>query len=271
MPIPLVERSESYVSHRVKRRVRSLDEVADCTDISIGYTRKKPSIHLEVTLEGNPSYEKTHGICSTIEEAVRHVVPNSHIDIYSQSSEIDDAGSTWKVAKEIAEGEPGSRGAQSIHLSKIDGGLGIDFLLVENARATGRHLGRTRADVEKKLKDAEARVQEVVMHSETLPELISSERSGFGTELRWMVEHVVGRFPELKLVRPPTVRKFGDQAGVTIRVAFAGSGGEEKAEESISNLEGAIRGVYPAITEIDIIESGAHRRFNVGSEASNPA
>jgi hypothetical protein len=270
MPIPLVERSESYVARRIRRRVRSLDDVADCAEVSIGYTRKKPSIHLEVILEGNPTYEKTHGICSTIEGVVRHVVPNSHVEINSQSSGIDDAGSIWKVAKEIAETEPGSRGAQSIHLNKVDGGLGVDFLLVANARATGRHLGRTKVDVEKKLKGAEARVQEVVIHSEALPELILSERSGSGTELRWLVEHIVGRFPELKLLRPPAVQRLGDQASVSVRVAFTGSDAEEKAEESIANLEGAIKSAYPAITNIDIVESGAGRGFNVGGEASNP-
>lgn len=269
MPIPLVERSESYIAHRIRRKIRSIDDVADCAEVSIGYTRKKPSIRLEVKLRENPTYEGTHRICSTIEGEVRHIVPNSHVDINSQSSGIDGAESVWKVVKVIGEMEPGSRGAQSIHLNEIGGGLGVDFLLVTNARVTGRHLGHTKEHLEKKIKEAEARVQEVVLHCEDLRELVMDEMSGSGTEARWLVEHVVGRFPELKLLGLPAVQKLGDQTSVRVKVAFTGGGGEEKALESISNLEGAIKTAYPAITKIDVIESGTHQSFTAGSEASD--
>lgn len=95
--------SESYFAHRIRRRIRSIGEVADCAEVSIGYTRKKLSIRLEVRLRGNPTFEGTHGICSAIEGVVRHIVPNSCVDINSQSSGIDGVVLVWKVVKEIGE------------------------------------------------------------------------------------------------------------------------------------------------------------------------
>jgi len=270
MPIPLVERSESYIAHRVRRRVKSFKEVADCAEVSIGYTRKKPSIHLDVTLKRNPTYEETHRVCSTIEDEVRHIVPNSHVDINSQPSGMDGARSVWKIVKELTETESGSRGTQNIHLSEVGEGLGVDFLFVTSARATGRHVGRIEAQLEEKLKTVEPRVKEVVVHCEMLPELVSNERSGSGTEARWLVEHVARRFPELKLLRPPAIQKLGDQTSVGVRVAFIGSGKAKSAMDSISNLEGAIRAAYPAITRIDVLESGVRQSFVAGARVSGP-
>ena len=147
MPIPLVERSESYIANRIRIRVGSLSDVAACAEVSIGYTRKKPSIHLEVKLRGNPTSEETHRVCSMIEDRVRYLVPNSHVDINSQSVGIDDLGLVWSVVRELAEEEPGSRGAQNIHLSGVGGGLGVDCLLVASTRVAGRHLGPAEAQL----------------------------------------------------------------------------------------------------------------------------
>ena len=268
MPIPLVERSESYIAHRIRRRIRSLGEVADCAEVLIGYTRKKPSIRLEVKLKGNPAFEGTHRICSTIEDEVRRLVSNSHIDISSQSSGVSGAESVWKAVRDIGEIEPGSRGTQNIHLNENDAGLGVDFLFVRSARTSGRH-GGTEAQVEQKIRAAVPRVREVAIHFETLPELISSEMSGSGTEARFLVEHVVKQFPELKLLRPPAIQKLGAQTSVDVRVAFTGRGRTESAVESISNLESAIKKAYPAITKVDVIEAGVHRNFTAGSMVSD--
>ena len=270
MPIPLVERSESYIAHRIRRRVGSLSDVASCAEVSIGYTRKKPSIRLEVQLRGNPTHEETHMICSVIENKVRHVVPNAHVDINSQCTRMDGAGLVWSVVKNLAEKEPGCRGAQNIHLSGVGGGLGVDFLLIAGTGVTGRLLGPAEAQLEKKLRAAEPRVVEVVMHSETLPELIACEMSGSGREARSLIEHVVKGFPEVKLLRPPVIRKLGNQTSVGVRVAFTGIGGPESARKGISDLEDAIRSAFPAIARVDVVESRVHGSLTASSRMNSP-
>jgi hypothetical protein len=269
MPIPLIERPESFVARRIRRKVRSLDGVADCAGVIMGFTRKKPSIHLRVSLRGSPGFEETHSICSTIEGAVRHIVPNSHVDIYSQSGGVEDAEAVWKAVKAIADGEPGSRGAQSIHLNRTDGRMGVDFLIIESARATDALAGHIETLVEKRFKTADPNVSEVVVHSETVSELVSSELSRCGTETRWLIEHVAGRFPELKLSGPPALQMFGDLMRVGIQVEFRGSGGTERAMKSVSDLENAIRSACPMITKVDII-TGPEGRLDQNPDASPP-
>ena len=254
MPIPLVERSESYIARRIRRKVGSLDGVADCAQVTIGFTRKKPSIHLEVKLVGNPSYEETHRFCSAIEREVRHLVPNSHVDIYSQSGETEGAEAIWKLVKVKGEEEPGSRGVQNIHLREMGGGLGVDLLIIGGARTSEIRQSQTGAHLERNLKEALPKNLEVIMHSESVSELVSSEMSGSGTEAGLLIEHVAGRFPDLRLLGPPAVRRLGDQIRVEVRVASAEKSGTEGALRAVSDLKGAIKNAYPEITRISIVE-----------------
>jgi divalent metal cation (Fe/Co/Zn/Cd) transporter len=220
----------------------------------MGFTRKKPNIRLEVRLKGNPTHEETHRICSRIEGEVRHVVPNSRVDVNSASVELEDEEGLWSTVKAIAEKEPGSRGAQNIHLHEIDGKLGVDFLLPVSARMTGARARPAEAEVEKKLRAADSRIIDVVIHNESVSELVMSELSGQGTETRCLIEHVVQRFPNLNPLQPPSIRKLGDEVQVGLRVASPGVAGKESTGKSVSDLRDAIKKAYPAVTVVEILE-----------------
>jgi hypothetical protein len=65
---------------------------------------------------------------------------------------------------------------------------------------------------------------------------------------------VAGRFPDLRLLGPPAVRRLGDQIRVGVRVASAEKSGTEGALRAVSDLKGAIKNAYPEITRISIVE-----------------
>ena len=251
MPIPLVEPSEREVIRKIRRRVQAVEEVRECREIRMAFTRKKPYVYLHVWLKGNPGYEGIHRICSTIESEVRTLIPNARVAI---RSEPDGIGTTeiWSLVRKIAEGEPGSRGVHNIHVQNLKGKLGVDFHLEVSAGMTVKQAHEISTRIEKKLKASDANISEVVIHEESVPELVSSERSGHGTEVRWYIEHIVKKFPDLKLVRPPTIRRMADHLHVIIRAAFSPGTTIERANEITSRLDAAIRGGYPAITRVDI-------------------
>ena len=258
MPIPIVEPSEREALRQIKRRVESLKEVKQCLGVRMSFTRKKPHVHLDVRLKGNPSYEETHKICSTIEDEVRSIVPNARIGIRSGPSGILLPRDIWSLIKSIAEEESGSRGAHNIHFQNIGGRLGVDFHLEVSAGMTVEQAHEVSKRIEKKLKEANLGISEVVIHEESVSELISSERSGHGTEIRWYVEHVVKRFPDLKLTRPPTIRQIGNRFHVILKVAFMPGTKMERATEITSSLDAAIKHGYPAVSRVDITLAPAH-------------
>jgi divalent metal cation (Fe/Co/Zn/Cd) transporter len=219
----------------------------------MGFTRKKPNIHFHVLLEGNPSFEDSHRICSKIETEVRSLVPNARVVIHSEPNGTDDTKDIWKIVKKITDAEPGARGVQSIHLRNIDANLGIDFDLVVGTLVIGRTARELGAQIETKLKVADLRVSEVVIHQEFIPELVSSEQSGQGTEIRWYIEHVARRFPEAMQLRPPTIQRMGDRLSVVMRVAIPRTS-PERASEITNQLQAAIKNGYPEISRADIIK-----------------
>src|ERR1700758_383825 len=103
MPIPVVERSEREVANKIRRKVRSLAGVAECREVTMGFTRKKPNIHSHVLLRGNPSFEQTHPICSMIDREVRILVPNARVVIHSEPDAAGDTSDIWKIVKRIAD------------------------------------------------------------------------------------------------------------------------------------------------------------------------
>lgn len=250
------------MAHRIRRKVEALRGVEECHDVSMSFTRKKPRIQLHVTLEGNPSYEETHVICSTIDRQVRRTVPNARVAIGSETSALktnDEA--LWKIVKQIAEGEPGSRGAQNIHLNGVNGKVGVDFLLLEADTQTARKLlSPNETEVGQKLKAADSRISEVVIHRESISNLVLDEKSGHGTEARCYIEHVAKHFPSLRLLDPPVIRAIGDQLHVRIRVAHATMIGPEGADE-VAKFGTAVKNGYHAITKVDIIEGTGHRAW----------
>ncbi|MDG6997083.1 MAG: hypothetical protein JRN52_14270 [Nitrososphaerota archaeon] len=253
MSIPLVEPSEREVIRKIRRRVLTVEEVKECKEVRMAFTRKKPYVYLHVWLKGNPGYEGIHKICSTIEREVRRLIPNARVAIRSEPYEI---GTTqiWSLVKKIVEGEPGSRGAHNIHVQNLKGKVGVDFHLEVSAGLTVKQAHEISTRIEKKIKAEDPNISEVVIHEESVHELVSSERLGHGTEVRWYVEHVVKRFPDLKLVRPPTIRQMADHLHVIIRAAFSPGTSIEKANEITSRLDAAIRDGYPAIARVDITQ-----------------
>jgi divalent metal cation (Fe/Co/Zn/Cd) transporter len=253
MPIPLVERSEREIARKIRRRVRGVAGVADCREVSMGFTRKKPYVHFHVGLIGNPSFEDSHRICSNIETEVRGLVPNARVVIHSEPNETQDMKDVWRIVGKTAEGEPGSRGVQNIHLGKKDGRLGIDFDVLVGSQVIGQRAHELEVQIETKLKAAEPRISEVVVHQESVSELVLSEQSGHGTEVRWYLEHVAKRFPEALQLRPPAIQRMGDRFSVLMRVSIPGTS-PERAREIKNKLQAAIKGGFPEISRADIIE-----------------
>jgi hypothetical protein len=229
--------------------VKALKEVGDCSEVSMDFSTKKPRIQLRVTLNGNPGYEEAHAICSTIDRRVRHIVPNARVAIGSEASALKENEKTiWKIVKRIAETEPGSRGAQNIHLNQVNGKVGVDFLLLEADAQTAR----TEIEVANKLKTADSRISEVVIHRESVSRLTLDERSGHGTEARCYIEDVAKHFPSLRLINV-VIRAIGDHLHVRIRVAPELTMSQERLNEAASQLGAAIKNGYHAITKVDTL------------------
>jgi Dimerisation domain of Zinc Transporter len=254
MPIPLVERSDRELGRKVRRNVQSLGEVASCKEVTVGFTRKKPSIHFHVLLNGNPSFEETHKICSRIDREVRHLVPNARVVIHSESSGTDKTKDVWKIVKRVADGEPGSRGVQNIHVRKANGNLGVDFSLQVSTLVTGTKADELESRISQKIRTADPHISEVVVHQESVPYLVFSEQWGQGTEMRAYVEHVSKRFPEIVWLGPPIIRRMNDGLYLADRVAFTPGTSADRASQIRLELGAAIKNGYPGIARTEIIE-----------------
>jgi len=226
------------------------------------FPRKKPHVRVHVSLKGQPDYEGIHKVSAMIDHEVRKVLPNARVSIRSDSGEDGgEAGRIWQLVKGIAEDEPGSRGAHNIHVQSFGGKLGVDFHLEVAAGMSVWQAHEVVTRIERKLRAADPKISEVVTHEETVSDLTSSERSGHGAELRWYIEHVAKRFPDLRLASPPTIRQLGShQLHVIIRAAFSPDLSLEKASRVASRLDAAIRQGFPAIVRVDITEEPAERR-----------
>jgi divalent metal cation (Fe/Co/Zn/Cd) transporter len=253
MPIPIVERSDREIARDIEKRIRSIKDIGRCKVMEITSTRKKPTVRLLAVLKGNPSYEQTHRICSTMGIETRHVLFNVNLVIFSESSGLtNEEERAGKIVKAIADAEPGFRGSQNIHVRELDGELGVDFTLLEADALDAFHSFPT-GRIEEKILASDSRISEVIIHEEPLSDLIHSQRAGHGGEAKWYVEHIVRRFPDFKLHLPPTIHKLGDQLHVTIRLSRTSRAHDENGED-LEKLVAAIRNGYPAITKVTIIE-----------------
>lgn len=262
MPIPLLERSDRELAHRIQRRVRTHPDVIDCRDVKIGFTRKKPNIHFHVLFKQNHTFEETHSICAGIEMDVRRLVPNARLVIHSKPNGTDEALEVWKLVKSIAEGEPGSRGVHNIHLRDLDGKLGVDLRFQLSSLLTGKPAQDLEAHLGTKLKGADARISEATVHQESVSNLVLNEQTGQGAELTSYIEHVAKHFPEVIWLSPPTIRKMSDGLHVVDRVALMPGISGAKITEVTSKFGEAIKSGYPAIAKTDIImEQNTQRRL----------
>jgi len=231
------------------------------------FTRKKPHVHVHVLLKGDHGYDGIHKISATIDHEVRKVVPNARVSIRSGPGEAGgEAERIWELVKRIAEDEPGSRGAHNIHIQSLGGKLGVDFHLEVAAGMSVWQAHEVVTRIERKLRAADPKISEVVTHEETVSDLTSNERSGHGTELRWYIEHVATRFPEIKLASPPIIRQLGNhQLHVIIRAAFNPDLSMEKASQIASRLDTAIKQGFPAIVRVDITKEPVEAGSNLPS------
>ena len=149
LPIPLVEPSERQAVRRIKRHIHALEEVEQCREVRMSFTRKKPHVYVHVWLRGNPDYETIHRICSTIEVVVRVIVPNARVAVRSEPS-VEGTEEAWYLVKKIAEEESGSRGAHNIHLKNAGETLGVDFVLEVSADMNLRQAHDVSARIEKR-------------------------------------------------------------------------------------------------------------------------
>jgi len=232
-----------------------MDGVKEC-DVRMDHVGKKPSITVHVLLDGNPGYETIHSISSKVDREVRAFVPNARVSIRSEpeSGSRGRYDSIWDLVKRIAEHEPGSRGAHNIHLQDMKGELGVDFHLEVSSGMSVKQAYEVATRVEKKLKAANPNITEVVIHTETTSESVSSERAGHGTELKWYLVHVLKRFPEATLWSPPVIRRLGEKRlHVIIHASLNPNLSMDKANQLTSKIEAAVKDGYPGIARVDIV------------------
>ena len=254
MPIPLVERSDKEMARRIRRRIGSLEEVAECKEVTIGFTRKKPNIHFHVVLNGNPGFEETHIICSRIDREVRDLVANARVVIHSEPTNTRDTAEVWMLVKKMADSEPGSRGVQNIHLKRIEENLGVDLKLQLGDMMTRDNSSEIEQNLLQNLKVADSRISEVVVHRDSVSHLVFSEQWGHGTELASYVDHLAKRFPELVWVGPLTSKRTTDGLHFVQREAFKPGTSTDEISRISSELSAALKNAYPEIARAEILE-----------------
>jgi divalent metal cation (Fe/Co/Zn/Cd) transporter len=252
LPLPLVERSEEEIAQIIKKRVEALKDVRGCRQLNVRMTGKRFEVEMHVSLDKNLRFEAAHKIALDIEREVKSVVPNARVTIHTQP--LENSREVWKLVKGIAEGVPGSRGVHNIHIQKIDGKLVVDLHLEVSANITVKQAHEVADQVERKIKAANPNISEITVHMESASDRISRELTGVETELASSVAHVAERFPEIKRVHGIRVRKVGESLHVVFRCHFDPNISMAKAHEISSELESALRSMYPNIARIDVHE-----------------
>lgn len=251
MPIPIVERSEHELARIITRRVRDAQGVQSCRWVRVDMTGKKPIVTVLVWLAPQTGSEGSHKVSLEIERQVKDVIPNSRVLIRTEPMG-EDRDVIWKLVKDTADSVPGSRGAHNIHIFKSNGSLGVDFHLEVSANMTVKQAAKVGEQIEKKLKAANPTITSVMIHQESVSDLVSSEMSGAGTEIRWYIEHVGKRYPEIRSIEKPIVRLAGDKLYVVVKCKFDPNISMQKVDEICSSFETAVKVGVPEILHIDI-------------------
>jgi divalent metal cation (Fe/Co/Zn/Cd) transporter len=251
MPIPFFERSQSEVSRMIERKVRYVSNVLSVRRVKVDLTGKKPVVTVVVWLDSKSTYEETHKVALKIENEVKDILPNSRVFIRTEPAG-SDRDHIWKLVKEIAETVPGSRGAHNIHIHTVNGKLGIDFHLEVSANLTLRQASKISEQIERKLKEADPSIIEVLIHEESVEDLVRSERSGAGTEIRWYIEHVKKRFPEIKEMSKPEIRRAGEKLYVVMKCRFDPDISMKEADDIIGRFEAGVRAAVPEVAMIEV-------------------
>jgi divalent metal cation (Fe/Co/Zn/Cd) transporter len=200
MPLPLVERSPKEVAQLLRSRIEEVPAVKGIHNVEVRMTGKRLDVSAHVLLDSTLRFEDVHRIVSEIEREIRRNVQRSaRITVQTEPF----GHSHPKIASlvmQIAERVPGSRGVHNIHIQKISGKWCVDLRLEVSANITVKKARGIAIDVEKKIKVADPNISEVTVHIESASDVLARELEGRGTELKWFVEHVAKRFPEIKSV-----------------------------------------------------------------------
>ncbi len=235
----------------IERKVRDVKNVQSVRRVRVDLTGKKPVVVVGVWLDSKSNYEETHRTALTIENEVKDILPDSRVLIRSEPAG-SDRDHIWKLVKEVAESVPGSRGAHNVHIHKVNGKLGIDFHLEVSANMTVKQAHKVSEQIEKNLKAADPNIVEVLIHEESVEELVDSERSGAGTEIRWYIDHVKKRFPEIKDMSKPEIRRAGDKLYVVMKCSFNPDISMKEADEIIQRFESSVKAAIPDLAMIEV-------------------
>jgi divalent metal cation (Fe/Co/Zn/Cd) transporter len=257
MPLPLVERSPKEISRIIKETIENVQEVKGCRQVSVRVTGKRLDISAHVFLESSLRFEDVHRIVSSIERAVRSKVQRiARITVQTEPVGHGRTGIAALVA-EIAEHVPGSRGVHNVHIQKKAGRWLVDLRLEVSANMTVKQANAIASEVEKKLKAADPNISEVTVHMESASDLVSRELEGRGTELRFYIEHIAIRFPEIQAVHGVKIRRNHESLNIVLRCKFDPSMNIKQAHEITRKLETTIRNAYPIVGELEVREEPA--------------
>jgi divalent metal cation (Fe/Co/Zn/Cd) transporter len=257
MPIPLLERSPKEISQIVRARIEAVSEVKNCPQVNVRVTGKRLDISAHVLLDSSLRFEEVHRIVSKIEREIRKRVQRiARITIQTEPVGHGRSGIA-ALAAEIADKVPGSRGVHNVHIQKINGKLCVDLRLEVSANMNVKQAHAIAHDVEKRLKATDPSISEVTIHMESAADLISRELAGRGTELKWYIEHVAKRFPEIKSVQGVKIRRGGDGLHVVLRCRFDPGMSVRHAHEITRKLESYVKSAYPTVGGLEVHEEPA--------------
>jgi len=253
LPLPLVERSEKEIADTISKKVKAMKDVKSCDHLSVRMTGKRLYVEMNVSLDRSLSFVDAHKIALNIEREVKTAAPNARVVIRTEPYQ-GKAENIWELVKTTAESVPGSRGVHNIHIQEIKGKLFVDLHLEVSANMTVEQAHDTAEAVERKIKAANPKISEVIVHAESASDLISRELTGVETELESYIEDVARGIPEIKRVHGIEIRKAGDSLHVVLRCHFDRGLTMAKAHDVSNRLERTIRSTYPNITRIDVHE-----------------
>lgn len=233
------------------KRVKTIDEVRDCSQPSVRLSGKKIRVELSISLDRNLEFYRTHQIGLKIKKAVKTILPNARVIIRTEPYQ-SNLEKTWNLMRKIAEDVPGTRGVTDMHLQEVNGSLTADLAIEVSANMTMEQAQKVAQDVEKRIRGIDLTISEVNVHAETAVDGISREATGAETELKWYVAHVARCFPGIKSVQRIRVRKVGNNLQVLLRCQFDPRFNVRKATEFSNKLEKIIRDAYPDLARIII-------------------
>jgi divalent metal cation (Fe/Co/Zn/Cd) transporter len=257
MPIPLLERSPKETSRIIKSSIEELPDVKGVRDVSVRMTGKRLDITARVLLDNTLRFEDIHRIVSKIERQVRSKVQRiARITVQTEPVGHARTGLASLVS-EIAENVPGSRGVHNIYIQKVNGKVCVDLRLEVSANITVKQAHEISKEVERRLKGANPHLSEVTIHLESASDLVSRELEGYGTELRWYIEHTAKTFPEIKAVDGVKIRRSGNTLRAVLRCHFDPTMSMKQAHDISLKLEKTVKSAYPIVDDLEVLQEPA--------------